>query len=168
MQPSVVKIQTRAALAVQAFRAGQTYVDNEDSMDVLPGIVSGPMVISNAIFPTASEHCVLTGTFSISSESTPPSQPQEAVDDMVNTYLQNLQSELAEMERQRVAPGWSENHTQQEQFLPSALGQDQNFFPPTTELLPAAPPLLTDSRQLPVFDPAMWTGFMAQFGGGYT
>lgn len=136
-------------------------------MDILPGIVSGPVVISNAIFPTASEHCVLTGTFSLSNESTPQTQPQEAVDDMVTTYLQNLQSELAAMEQQqRAVSGWGDTHMQQDQFLPSALAQDQVFFPPTTELLPHAPPLLTGSQSTPAFDSALWTGFMAQFGGG--
>lgn len=168
--PSVLKIQTRATLAVQAFRAGQVYATNEDTTDILPGIVAGPVVISNAIFPTASEHCALTGTFSLSNEPTPPSQPHEAVDNMVNTYLANLQSELADLSRQRGLTNWSDTAMQQDQFVPNAFAQGvqgQQFFPPTTELLPAPPPLLTESHSMPAFDPALWTGFMAQFGGGY-
>jgi hypothetical protein len=164
-----LKIQARATLAVQAFRAGQTFVTLEDSMDVLPGIVSGPMVISNAMFPVVSDHCVLTGTFSLSSnESTPPTQPQEDVDDMVNTYLQNLKSELTEMEKQRSGSNWADNSMQHDHLLPNAIPPDQMFFPPTNGLLPAAPPLLTESQSIPAFDSALWTGFMAQFGGGFT
>jgi hypothetical protein len=137
-------------------------------MDILPGIVSGPTVISNAMFPTASEHCVLTGTFSLTSnEPTPPTQPHEAVDDMVNTYLQNLESELAEMERQRSVSNWADNSMQHDHFLPNVIETDQAFFPPTNGLLPGTPPLLTQSQSIPVFDSALWTGFMSQFGGGY-
>lgn len=133
-------------------------------MDILPGIVAGPMVISNAMFPTASGSILTSGSSLTFNEPTPPAQPHEVVDEMVNIYLQNLESELAEMERQRSAS--RTDNMQHNHFLPNAIQPDQMFFPPTNDLLPAAPPVLTESRSIPVFDPALWAGFMAQFNGG--
>jgi len=103
----------------------------------------------------------------VSNESTPLTQPQEAVDDMVNVYLQNLQSEFAEMDRQRSSSNWTDSDMQQDQFLPHIIPQDQTFFPPINDLLPSGPPLLTASQSIPEFDSAVWTSFMAQFSGGY-
>jgi hypothetical protein len=138
-------------------------------MDILPGFLTRSTVISNALFPTASAHCVLTGTFSVSPDPSPP--PVSSVEDAVNEYLQSLQAELDQLAQQQPAAQWGPTNDYMDT---SGYGQSsildnasfgQQYLPPDVPLLSHVPPFTSESQLTASYDPVLWTGFMAALGG---
>ncbi|KAG8834954.1 hypothetical protein FRC17_006257 [Serendipita sp. 399] len=161
--PSIRKLRERAQAAIDDYNSGRYPPALQDTADVLPGIIHGPTLIPSAIFPAPLECPV--DTTSCSTETTPPVSQPESVDALVAGYLQTLQSELDQMAKQHAAS----RPEVQETNNPTATSQDvQNLFgfymPPSTTLLPSAPPLLSDAQTTPAFSSATWAEFMASFG----
>jgi len=138
-------------------------------MDALPGFISSSTVITNAMFPTASAHCVLTGTISASPDPSPPAVA--SVDDAVDQYLQSLQAELDKLAQQHPAAQWEPTNDHMDT---SGYGQPsmldiasfgQQYLPPDFPLLSHAPPFTSEHQLTASYDPALWTGFMAALGG---
>ncbi|KAG8756731.1 hypothetical protein FRC14_002685 [Serendipita sp. 396] len=164
--PSVRKLRDRAQAVMDEYNSGRRLSSTDDTNDVLPGIIQGPMMISNAIFP-APLSCSVDMPPSISSETTPPTTEPEGIDTLVNEYLSTLQSELDQMARQHAGPGLQERVNISNLVAPQGIHTSQGpfYMRPSTSLLPSAPPLLSDAQTTPMFSPAMWTEFMASFGG---
>ncbi|KAG8784206.1 hypothetical protein FRC15_003707 [Serendipita sp. 397] len=148
------------------YNSGRRLSSTDDTNDVLPGIIQGPTMISNAIFP-APLSCSVDMPPSISSETTPPTTEPEGIDTLVNEYLSTLQSELDQMARQHAGPGLQERVNISNLVASQGIHTSQGpfYMRPSTSLLPSAPPLLSDAQTTPMFSPAMWTEFMASFGG---
>ncbi|KAG8843067.1 hypothetical protein FRB91_003615 [Serendipita sp. 411] len=164
--PSVRKLRDRAQAVMDEYNSGRRLSSTDDTNDVLPGIIQGPTMISNAIFP-APLSCSVDMPPSISSETTPPTTEPEGIDTLVNEYLSTLQSELDQMARQHAGPGLQERVNISNLVAPQGIHTSQGpfYMRPSTSLLPSAPPLLSDAQTTPMFSPAMWTEFMASFGG---
>jgi hypothetical protein len=162
-----------------AYQAGKWHEVN-DTMDVLPGIVNNPVVLRNAIFPVSTTQCMLPGTFTTTSSTSTssPLQQQEGaqrvsesnnqMDLMVDSYLHALQAELDQLARDR-APGGTMGteevapNTIDISFSNSPLKQ-QIYMPPSSSLLPSAPPFTSEPQLTASYDPVLWGDFMAQLG----
>lgn len=130
-------------------------------------------MIPNALFPTASAHCVLTGTFSISPDPSPPAmQTQTTVETAVEEYLQSLQAELDQMAKQVPSASWAatggdymDTSGYEQPSILDASMFGQQYLPPDVPLLSNAPPFTAEPQLTASYDPGLWTGFMTALGG---
>lgn len=180
LQPSVLKLKVHAAAAIENYGSGKP-PSTTDTQDILPGILSNPTVIPNALFPVTLERCIPTGAFSLSQDVSPstvqPSTAPQDVNATVYKYLKNLQSELDMLAAQRPSTSWNsvnpggsadmESLTDNSGTVSSNIASTDathQYLPPSMPLLSSVPPFTGESQMVPFYDPTLWSSFMSSLG----